>query len=148
VRVPESELSRACVHHRHEPGLTSFTDVVGERVRGVVGALDQRALQQLADGDPLAGAEVDRGLAYCSSPRGDGDDVVRLRLLDRQEHGHQLRQAGNGNAGALVILRKHLACLSVLDQVGPRMHLWERGEGRQREGRGDSNQRSLHGRKG
>ena len=30
------------------------------------------------------------------------------------------------------------------------LHLWEAGEsrGREREGRGDSNQRSLHGRKG
>src|SRR5207237_10220612 len=82
VRVGQAELPRAGVHHRHETDLAPFTDVEGERVRGVVRALDQGAFEQLADGEPLARAELDRGLADSRRRRGDGDDVARLRVLD------------------------------------------------------------------
>jgi len=49
----------------------------------------------------------------------------------------------------LAILGEHLARRAVLDHVRPGVHLREGGEsgGRERESRGDSNQRALHGRK-
>ena len=101
------------------------------------------------DGQPLAGPKVDRGLADRGGPRGDGDDVARLRVLDRQEHRHQLRQARDRNTGLLAVPGEHLARRGVLDHVRPGVHLREGGEsgGRERESRGDSNQRAHHGRK-
>ncbi len=149
VGVGQAELPCAGVHHCHESSLASLTDVVGKRVRGIVRALDQRALEQLPDGQPLAGPKLDRGLADRGGPRGDGDDVARLRVLDRQEHRHQLRQARDRNTGLLAVLGEHLARRAVLHHVRPGVHLREGGEsgGRERESRGDSNQRALHGRK-
>src|SRR4029079_7858611 len=76
VGVGQAELPCAGVHHRDESSLASFTDVVGKRVRGIVSALDQRALEQLADRQPLTWPKVDRGLADRGGPRGDGDDVA------------------------------------------------------------------------
>src|ERR671935_1861014 len=134
VRVPESELPCARVHHRHEPSLASFTDVVGERVRGVVCALDQRSFEQLADCHLFAGGEVDRRLTDGCRPRRDGDDVARLRPLDGQEHGHQLRQARDGNAGAVVVAGKHVTAGAVFEEVRMRVDSWYGGESGSREG--------------
>ena len=55
VRVAEAELVGARVHHRDEARLASVADVVRQRVRSVVGALDQRGLDELADGQALTG---------------------------------------------------------------------------------------------
>ena len=61
------------------------------RVRGVVRALDQRRLDQVAQRHALAGTEVDRRLADRGGPRGDRGDVVERCVLERDERGHQLR---------------------------------------------------------
>ena len=54
--------------------------VVGERVGGVVRALDQRRLEQLADGQPLARPQVGARLADVGGAGADGDDVARARV--------------------------------------------------------------------
>ena len=54
VRVAQTELPRLGVHHRDEARLGP-ADVLGERDRGVVRALDQRRLDELAHRQPLAG---------------------------------------------------------------------------------------------
>jgi len=88
MRVPQAELFCAGVHHHHEAGLVSLTDVIGEGVRRVVRTLDQRALEQVTDGEPLAAAQPDRRLADGGRTRGDGDDLIRLRPLEGQQDCH------------------------------------------------------------
>src|SRR6185503_7465416 len=62
VRVLETELRRALVHHPDER-LHGAADVGRERVRSIVGALDERRREKIADLQALAGLQVDRGLA-------------------------------------------------------------------------------------
>jgi hypothetical protein len=51
---PQAQLPRPRVHHRHEARLAAVADVDRERVGGVVRALDQRRLQQLAHRQAIA----------------------------------------------------------------------------------------------
>ena len=54
---------------RDEAVSLAVADVVGERPGGVVRALDQRRLDEVADGEPLAGAQVDARLTDLPPPR-------------------------------------------------------------------------------
>ena len=63
ARVGEPPLSGSNVHDTDETGCVSPAHVVGERPGGVIGALDERRLDQVVDGDPLAGSEIDGRLA-------------------------------------------------------------------------------------
>ena len=56
VRVGEAHLARLAVHQAHETASAVLSaNVIGERVRRVVGALDQHGLEQLLYGQALAG---------------------------------------------------------------------------------------------
>jgi hypothetical protein len=59
MRVAQAQLSCLRVHHRDEAGLAP-ADVLGQCDGGVVRALDQRGLDQVVNGQPLARPEVDR----------------------------------------------------------------------------------------
>ena len=65
----------------------------GEGRGGVVRARDERGDREVAHGEPLARAEVHRRLADRGGLRRDGDDIVEARVLERDEHRHQLRDA-------------------------------------------------------
>jgi len=89
----EPELLRLRVHHRDECGAVTVAHIVGERDGRVVGALDQGCADQVADRDALTCAQVHGRLADRGSIRADAHDVVPLRMLERDEHGHELRDA-------------------------------------------------------
>src|SRR5207244_8890116 len=63
VRALQAELCGLRVHLRHEGLPVAVADVIGQRVGGVVRALDQRALDEVADPDPLTGTQVHRRLS-------------------------------------------------------------------------------------
>ena len=97
VRVREAELPRAPVHHRDEAGLAPVPDVVGERPGRVVRALDQAGLDEVPDGQLLARAQV---MLDSPTSAASGETVtmsVELRSLEREEDGHQLREARDRN---------------------------------------------------
>ena len=56
VRVAQAELRGLRVHHRDEASPRPPPTWTASAIGGVVRALDQRRLDQVADGDPLAGA--------------------------------------------------------------------------------------------
>ena len=116
MRVAQPELRGLGVHQRRE-GRVVRRDRERERVGGVVRRLDQRTLDQVADGELLAGVEVDRRLADRGGARVDGDDVGELEVLERDEHGHQLRDRRDRQPVVRVRRREHLARARVLDDV-------------------------------
>jgi hypothetical protein len=116
VRVLESQLLRLGVHQRHEPRAAPASDVEGERLRGVVGALDQGRLDEIVDGDPLARPQVDGRSAGSRGGFGHGDDVVEPGVLERHEHRHQLRDARDRQPLLLVVREQDLAGGAVLDE--------------------------------
>src|SRR5581483_7226711 len=130
VGVAEPELPRLRVHHRHEPGLAA-PDVLGERDRGVVRTLDQRRLDELSNGQLVARLEEDRRLAHARRRAADGDDVVELRVLQRDEDRHQLRDARDRQPLARVARGEDLPSCGVLDEVGARVDV-RRGRRRRR----------------
>ena len=148
VRVGQAELPRAGVHHRDESSRRCRCRRSGERVRGVVRALDQRALEQIADRQPLAGREGRSTTRRPRRPRGDGDDIVRLRALERQQNRHQLRSGSRseraragGTRRAPGPSRRPRRCTPGRAPAGAAARA-----GVASESRGDSNQRALHGR--
>ena len=147
VRVAEAELPGLGVHHRDEARLVAVADVRGQRVRRVVRAGYQRGLEQLAHGQPVARVEARRGLADLGRLRADGDDVVGLRVLERQQDRHQLRDARDRDAPLGCVGQQHLAGGAVLDHPGTARHVGRGSEDRggEGEGRGDRDQAGLHG---
>ena len=75
VRAVEPELSGLRVHHRHERLAVAVTDVIGERNSRIVGALDQRRLDEVADRMSLTGSEVHGRLADRGCVCPDAHDV-------------------------------------------------------------------------
>jgi len=82
VRLGQSQRTRLCIHQRHESRCIAVTDVFRERVGRVVRTLDERSLDEIAHGDALSDAEVDRRLADRRHPAVDGDDVVELDAFE------------------------------------------------------------------
>ena len=127
MRVVKTERARFRVHQpreRREVGRH------GQRERGgrVVRGLDQRALDKLVHGEVLVRAEVDRRLADDRSARVGVDDVGQLVMLQRDEHGHQLRDRGDRQVLACVVGREHVARARVLHDVRPCVHVRRRRE--------------------
>jgi hypothetical protein len=146
-RVAQAQLLRLRVHLADERVDVAATDVRGERVSRVVGALDQRCLDEIAHGHLLAGAEADRRLADGGGRPLHGHDVAELDVLERDEHGHQLRDARDHAAGMRLRRREHLAGLPVHDEValrldGRRARCMRRR--RERERRRGTGQEPLH----
>jgi hypothetical protein len=92
VRPGEAELPRLAVHQPDEARLASGG---GHSERGgrVVRARHERPYEEVADGHPLPGLEVERRLADPRRDRRHGHDVVQGEMLERDERGHQLRDA-------------------------------------------------------
>ena len=100
--------------------VSSVSGVVGKRNRCIVRALNERGLDEIADGESLAGAQMHRRLADLGCVGAHPHDVVPLRMLERDEHGHQLRDARDRNARPRTVLCEDLAGRGVLDDVGAR----------------------------
>ena len=115
------------------PG-AAVADVSGQCERGVVGALDQGGGEEVADRELLAGREEDGRAALADGPGRDGDHVTRARVLERDERGHQLRDARHGHAAVGVLGVEHVARAPVRDDHGPRLDRRRRGG---RGGQGD-----------
>ena len=149
VRVGEPELARAGVHQLDEAADRTAADEGGDRVGGVVRALDQRGADQVAQGHALAGSEVDRRLADRSGALGDRGDVVERGVLERDDRGHQLRDRRHRQVLALVVGGQDLAGAGVLDDVCVRVDGRRRcgGDDCEEERRGDRGEESepLHG---
>ena len=136
VRVGQAELPGAPVHHRDEAVRVAAADMLGERPGRVVRALDQAGLDEVAHGQPLTGAKVHARLAHRSGMRRDRHLVGQLRALEREEHGHHLRQARDRHLPGLVVGEEHLAVAPVLDEIRARVDA-----GSCRESRGDEGER-------
>jgi hypothetical protein len=152
-RPGEPELARLRVHHRHETGRRAVADVLGEGVRGVVRALDQGGLHQVPHRDPLAGPQVDRRLTDVGGLRADAHHVVEIRVLEGDDHGHELGDARDRNPRPARVLREYLAGGGVLDDERPRRHRRPACMGRSRSGEDESCRREgagahQHGRQG
>src|SRR5436305_2001697 len=74
-----------------------------ERVGGIVRALDQRTFEQVVHGDALARHERDPRLADLGCAARHRHDLRGLQMLQRDDHGHQLRDARDRYAGARVV---------------------------------------------
>ena len=92
VRPPEAELGGLPVHERHEASLApARRDRQGGR--RVVGARHEGPDEEIADGDALAGTEIERRLSDPCRDGRHGDHVVEREVLERDEGCHQLRDA-------------------------------------------------------
>jgi hypothetical protein len=107
VSVVEVELDGAPVHHAHEsPGAAAH--VRGESVSRIVCALHECGRQEVAHRDALADGEMNRRLADRRSCSPDENALVRPRVLERDEGGHDLRDAGDRDAAIGVPLEEDL----------------------------------------
>ena len=99
----------------------TVTDVVRKRNGCVVGALDQRRLDEVADTNSLTRTQMHGRLADRGSVCPDTHDVPPMRMLERDENRHQLRDARDRHARPGTVLREHLAGGWVLDDERPRL---------------------------
>src|SRR5207302_10926510 len=75
VGVAQAEVLRLRVHPPHELRCVAVRSRGGERIGRIVRALDQRALDEIAHTQPLAGAQVEGRLADRRGAAADGDDL-------------------------------------------------------------------------
>ena len=103
VGVGTAQLRGALVHQLHK-GADAAGDAVGNDVAGLIGAVDHRAVEQVLIAHDLAGANVGGagvGIEPLETVLLCRDhflqrDLAALDGLDRQQHGHDLGQAGRG----------------------------------------------------
>ena len=71
-----------------------------------------------------------------------------MRPLERDQDGHQLRQARDRELAMDAVAQQNLARIAVLDQVGMRVYSRNRRlrSGRKQQRRGEDGQAALHGR--
>ena len=115
VRVVQAELLRLRVHPRDEQRKVAAGGRGRERVRGVVRTLDQRALEQVAHGDPLPRVQRDPRPADARRLRRHRDDLVEVEVLQRDDHRHQLRDARDRQPLVRVVRGEHDAVRGVDD---------------------------------
>ena len=148
VRVGQAELPGPPIHHRDEPVRVAAADVLRESPGGVVRALDEARLDEVADCQLLPGLEVDARLTHGGRVRRDRHVVGQPRALEGEQHGHHLGQARDRHPLGVVVGEQHLARAPVLDEIRARVDA-----GSCRESRGDEGERGreeeqpeLHGR--
>ena len=98
-----AQLLRLLVHHGHKVGQTAVRHVAGDDAGGVVGAGDQKPVQQVDAAHRLADAEVHGAaigvldvLELLRQAGGDGDLRVQIFAAFEEEQGrHHLGQAGD-----------------------------------------------------
>ena len=145
VRSLEPELLGLCVHHRDERLAVAAADVIGERDSSVVRALNQRRFDEISHADALAGAEVHGRLTHCGRIRPDPHHRVPARMIERDDHCHQLRETCDRHTRPGSVLRKHFPGRGILDDERSRKNRrWRRccrvrsgDEGERREEGGD-----------
>jgi hypothetical protein len=115
VRVVQAELRSLLVHPADEAGDVAAGRRCSERVGGVVGALDERAFEQVVHRDALSGGERDPRLADLRGALRHRHDVARPQVLQRDEHRHQLRDARDRDARLRVVRGEHVAVRGVHD---------------------------------
>ena len=128
----ETELHGLGVHHRDKGASVTVADVIRESVGGIVRALDQRRLDEIPDLDLFAGAEVDGRLADLCRGRTNTHDVVPARVVERDENGHQLRDARNRNTRPGSVLREHFSGCRIRDEKRSRRNRRSTGLSRRR----------------
>ena len=112
VRVGEPELLGFRIHETDEAIGRSAPDVKRESLCRVVRARDERRADEVRHAELLAGTQVDRRLADTRGARAHAHDVGEPRLLERDDGGHQLRDAGHRARAAGLAARQHRAVLS------------------------------------
>ena len=103
VGVRAAELRRALVH-LFDKGRDTAGYAVGEDVAGLVGAVHHRAVQEILIAHDLAGLDAGGARVGVQPLETVGlgrdhflkRDLAALERLDREEHGHDLGQAGRG----------------------------------------------------
>ena len=118
------------VHHRHKIVDAAAAYIVGHDVGGLVGAGQHHGVQQIAQGLGLALTDVRRGgvgrflpdqvVDIAGGRHADGVQLV-LIVLQQQQGGHHLGQAGGLQRGLAVFLVDHDIGIQV-DHVGRRGH--------------------------
>ena len=137
---------------RHRTGSRCRAHVIGERPGGVVRALDQQRLDEVAHARFARSAR--RSMLDSPTRRRigrDRDHVAEPRTLERDQHGHHLRQARDRDALARIVREQHLSGASVLDEVGARVDARSGRRGRAERGASAAardEQAQLHGREG
>jgi hypothetical protein len=96
MRVGQTERGRPFVHEVDEALDVAVADVGGERPRGVVRALHEGSGQEFAHSQPFSGLEVESRLADPRCRARHPDLAVGTRVLEGQDRGHDLRDAGDG----------------------------------------------------
>ena len=81
ARVPEADLPRALVHAPHEP-VHRPGRAHGQRLGGVVRALEQQRPEQVGDRHPFARAQVDPRLRRCGAVGNGAHVAVERQLVD------------------------------------------------------------------
>jgi hypothetical protein len=97
--VCQTELAGIGIHHRDEAGDRAVTDVVGQVVRGVVGAGQHHRHEQVADGHPLPTRESDLGVGRSERIARIGEHLAHRGVLKRDQRRHQLGRAGDRELG-------------------------------------------------
>ncbi len=127
VRRPQMERRRLLVHEVEE--LRPVHDARRDRLGRVVAGVEQHALEQLADGQLLAGA--DAHVVWFDLGRGDRhrDDGVQRRKVRRHHRGHHLGQGRLRISRPLVLLVEDLSSCKVDDDRRPSLDRRRLGDG-------------------
>ena len=136
VRVVETERGGALVHHPDEL-LDAPAHVGRQGVRGVIRALDERGSEEILDLESLARLKVDGRLPHRGSGPLDAHRVVLVRVLHREQRGHELRQARHRQPTVGVQRVERLAAVAVHEQRSRRLHAGRRRSGGGRMGCGE-----------
>ena len=100
-----------------------MADVIGKCDGRIVCALNQRRLDELANGETLAGPQVHGRLADRSRGRTHTHAVAPLHMIQGDDHRHQLRDARDRHARPSSVLCEHFAGRRVLDDERTRHNL-------------------------
>jgi hypothetical protein len=99
MRVVQTELPGAGVHHADEAPERAVANIERQVLGRVVGARQHQRQQQVVDAHALAGDEADLRVGRCGVEVVLGEDLAQVRVLEREQRGHQLRRAGDRAAG-------------------------------------------------
>jgi hypothetical protein len=133
VGVGEAELARLSVHLRDEArNRASCGD--GERRRGIVRARYERADHEIAHRDALSRSKIERRLTDPGRGRWHRHGLVEREPLERDERGHQLRDARHRPGRVRIARREGVPVDRALDDVRARLDdgccgVCDRGQG-------------------
>ena len=129
VGVDQSELRGLRVHQRDKA--RAWHGRLGQRDSGIISRVQKESVEQLADGQALTrpqpharripGKLIDR--------RRNGHDLVEPQVLERDQGGHDLQQAGRGVPAVRIELVQHPAGIEIQENGRPSL---EAGRGRRR----------------